>query len=324
MKIVALGEIMMRLSIDSVEHINNANHLDIYFGGGEYNTLVCLSGLNHETEILTTLPNNQLGSRILCDARKYMVGTNYINQIEGRLGTYFTILGNDVVPTQVIYDRADSAFARASDYDIDNALNNIDLFHVSGITPAINNELKELTLKTIKLAKQKGIAVSYDSNYRAKLWTQEDAGLFLKEVLPFVDYVLLGILDMKYLLKMDVNSLEEGYKLLKHMYPNIKYLASTDREVINSRLHKMKINLYDNELYQTEVVDINVVDRIGGGDAFTASILDGILNKKSKEDITSFALATIKLKHISKGDNTFITREEVLNIMNNPSLKITR
>ncbi len=327
MKVVGLGEVMMRLSNPLDIEMNRANSLSIYFGGGEYNTLVNLAGLGHETEIITTLPDNQLTTRILTEARSYGVGTKHVNITEtGRLGTYYAILGDDVTPTSVIYDRAESSFANstATDYDFIDILSGADLFHVSGITAALNEETKALTLAAIKAAKGLGIKVSYDSNYRAKLWTQAEAGQFLETVLPLVDYAFLGILDMKYLLNMNTNILQDGYQALKEKYPNIKYFASTNRDVISPSIHKLKVNVYDNELHTTDELTINVKDRIGGGDVFTAGILDGILSGKDKEQIAKFALADAAIKHYRYGDNCYITRKEVEAVASGGSLAIAR
>lgn len=326
MKIVALGEVMMRLSNPLDVEMNRANNLSIYFGGGEYNTLVNLSGLGHDTEVVTSLPDNQLTTRIKSEAKSYGVGTKHVNVTEGRLGTYYAILGDDVTPTSVIYDRAGSCFAHSTsnDYDFTQILEGADLFHVSGITAALNSETLEMTLKAIKTAKELGIKVSYDSNYRAKLWSQEEAGSFLRQVLPLVDYAFLGILDMKYLLKMNTNILQDGYDELKKLYPNIKYFASTNRTVISPSCHEMSVNIYDGELYTTETTAFSVKDRIGGGDVFTGGVLDGILLGKDKTEIASFALADAAIKHQRYGDNCYITRKEVEAVASGSSLAISR
>ncbi len=326
MKVVGLGEIMMRLSQPLNIEMTRANSLDIYFGGGEYNTLVNLSGLGHETEVITSLPDNQLTTRILSEARSYGIGTKHVNVTEGRLGTYYAILGDNVTPTSVIYDRVGSTFAKSTyaDYNFESIFADADLFHVSGITAALNEDTKKMTIEAIKVAKKLGLKVSYDSNYRAKLWTQAEAGAFLKQILPLVDYAFLGILDMKYLLGMNTNLLQDGYKQLKTEYTNIKYFASTNREVITPTIHKLKVNIYDTNLYTTNEIEIDVKDRIGGGDVFTAGVLDGILLSKDKEDIAKFALADAAIKHQRYGDNCYITRNEVEAVSSGNSLAISR
>ncbi|MFV0336916.1 MAG: PfkB family carbohydrate kinase [Chthoniobacterales bacterium] len=199
-----------------------------------------------------------------------------------------------------------------------------DLFHVSGITPALSSETREMTLSAIKLAKKMSLKVSYDSNYRAKLWSQVEAGEFLAEVLKYVDYAFLGILDMQFLLGMDAQDLEKGYAELKSTYPNLDYIASTDRTVIDPFHHLLAVNVYDGELYTTEQVSLSVIDRIGAGDVFTAGILDGILLGKKKEEIASFALADAIIKHARFGDNCFIKRAEVEAVQSGGSLAISR
>ncbi len=201
MKIVALGEVMMRLSQSEDELIEETKSLNIYFGGGEYNTLVNLSGLGHQTTIVTALPQNQLSKRIVHEARKYAINTDAIKFQGERLGTYYAILGDEITASSVIYDRSNSAFATSkfTDYDFETIFADADLFHVSGITAALNEQTREMTRKAIKLAKKCGLKISYDSNYRAKLWTQAEAGAFLESILPDIDYAFLGILDVKYL-----------------------------------------------------------------------------------------------------------------------------
>lgn len=326
MKVVALGEVMMRFSNPEFTQLNRASSLDIYFGGGEYNTLVNLAGLGHETQIITTLPNNSLTTRILSEASSYNVGTKFVNLSEGRLGTYYAILGDSVTPTEVIYDRAASSFANSStaDYNFETIFADCDLFHVSGITAALNETTKKLTLDAIKAAKDRGIKISFDSNYRAKLWTQAEAGEFLYNVLPLVDYAFLGILDMKYLLNISVSDLETGYEILKTKYPNIKLFASTNREVLTPYKHTLKVNVYSDKLYSTDTLELDVKDRIGGGDVFTAGVLDGILNNKKPADIANFALADAAIKHARYGDNCYIKRSEVEAVMSGSSLAISR
>ncbi len=326
MKVVALGEVMMRLSTPINQQIARTSNLDIYFGGGEYNTLVSLAGLGHDVQMITTLPNNQLSQRILTEAQAYGVGMKYSKLAGERLGAYYTILGNEVVPTEVIYDRANSSFAASkyTDYNFDAAFHGADLFHVSGITAALCDETKAMTLSAIKRAKELGLKVSYDSNYRAKLWTQASAGEFLEQILPLIDYAFLGILDMKYLLKMDTNILQDGYKQLKDKYPNIKYFASTTRNVMSPSKHSLKVNIYSGSLKVTDEVMINVIDRIGGGDAFTAGILDGLLLAKTDTEIADFALANACYKHYQHGDNCFVTRSQIEAIASGDSLKINR
>lgn len=326
MKIIGLGEVMMRLSNPLDISLNRSQDLKIYFGGGEYNTLVNLSGLGYETEMVTQLPNNVLSERIQKEAQAYGVGMKHVGYTDGRLGTYYAILGDALTATAVIYDRANSCFAQSKelDYNFEEIFKDAELFHVSGITAALTENTRSMTLSTIKKAKSMGLKVSYDSNYRAKLWSQTEAGTFLKEVLAYVDYAFLGLLDMKYLLNMKLEDLDEGYAQLKSSYPQIQYLASTNRQVITPYQHELSVNIYDSNLYQTEKVKLPVLDRIGGGDVFTAGILDGILSGKSKKEIAHFALADTMIKHSRLGDNCFISRREVESVMQGASLAIER
>ncbi len=326
MLIVSLGEIMMRLSNPIDTHINKCQKLNIYFGGGEYNTLVNLSCLGYKTEFITTLPINKLSDRIMIEAQMYGVGTKFINYKEGRLGTYYTLLGDEYSRLEVIYDRTNSSFANSdvSEYNFAEIFKDVTLFHVSGITAALNNNIRKLAYEAIKYAHENGIQISYDSNFRAKLWSQEAAGEFLSTILKYVDYAFLGILDIKYLLRIDVEDLEEGYRILQEKYSNIKCFSSTNRTVISTHKHLLQVNYFDGQMFKTEKVKLNVKDRIGGGDVFTAGILDGILQKKKQNEIINFALANAILKHQRYGDNCFINRLEVQALCAGNNLIINR
>ncbi len=326
MKIVALGEIMMRLSNEVGTEINRAQRLDIYFGGSEYNTLVNLAGLGHDVKMVTSLPDNMIVKKLLDEAHSYGVGTENINILDGRLGTYYAILGDDLTPTEVIYDREGSSFSKSTinNYNFESIFKGVDLFHISGITPAINKNTKELTIEAIKYAKSQGIKISYDSNFRAKLWSKEEAGEFLRIILPMIDYAFMGILDIKNLLDIEVDNVEEGYEILKRKYNNIKYFASTERKIINNSLHELRVNIYDGELYKTEFKKMNVKERIGGGDVFTAGVIDGIITGQSKVQIAEFALVDAMIKHQRYGDNSFITRREVNNVFSKNTQEIKR
>ncbi len=326
MKIIALGEILQRLSTPLNEQITNSQYLNTYYGGGEYNTLVNLAGLGHEAEMISAFPDNELSERIKIEARKYNVKMNHSIIKEGRLGIYYTLLGNDVSSTKVIYDRSSSSFAlsKYDDYDFSKCFEGADVLHVSGITAALSYDTREMTIKAIKKAKENNLKISFDSNYRAKLWTSEQAGNFLMEVLPLVDYAFLGILDVKYLLNINVNTVEEAYEYLKNKYPNIEYIASTNRNVISTAKHELSVNIYHENLYVSKKTTINVKDRVGAGDVFTAGVLDGIYHNKNKKEIAEFALANAVYKHYQLGDNCFVTREKIEDIMIGSSLKIKR
>ncbi len=326
MKVVALGEIMLRLSTPDNTKITENKYFNSYYGGGEYNTLVSLSGLGYDTSIITSLPTNELATRVKIEARKYSVSTDSVICQKGRLGTYYTLLGDEISSTTVIYDRASSTFSESkfTDYDFKKIFSEADHFHISGITPALGENTQEMSLKAIKLAKKMGLTVSYDSNYRAKLWSQENAGIFLKEIMPLVDYLFIGILDIKYLLGIEVDNLEQGYKMLKDKYPNIRYFASTNRNVISTCQHELSVNLYQDKLLKTKTVKINVKDRIGGGDAFTAGVLAGIFSEKSEQEIAEFALATAVYKHYQYGDNCHMNQQEIMQLMSGTSFEIKR
>ena len=206
------------------------------------------------------------------------------------------------------------------------------LLHISGIIPALNDEMKKLTLEIVKECKKRNILVSYDSNYRMKLWTVEEAGVVLKEVLKYVDIAFLGILDMENMLKYEIegdnfdDKLSKMYSRLNKEYPNIKYMASTQREIITSDENRLRGFVYtDGKLYSTEKYYFTIVDRVGTGDAFTSGIIHAIKKGNNPLDIVKFGTASSVLKHSYYGDINFVNGEEdIINFVEHGITKIKR
>ncbi len=326
MVIGAIGEVLMRLTPESNKRLPTSDTLKIYYGGGEFNTLTYLSSFGHETRILTSLPDNSLGESAKKNIQSYNIDSSYIKMEGEKLGLYYAFPGSEVMATEVIYDRAYSSFYQStySDEEIFYFLKDLDLLYVSGISPALNPKMANQILKIIKKAKELKITIGYDSNYRSKLWESEEAGKFLREILPFVDIAILGILDIKYLLEYETNDLEIAYKWLKNEYPKIKLIASTTRTIINSNYHRLKSNIYTDKLYTSDSKEINVIDRIGAGDAFSAGIIEGYLHKDNLKEIADFSLANTTLKHYEYGDNYLTTKKRVCDYIKEDNLKINR
>lgn len=198
-KILGFGEIMLRLTPTNCNKIIQSNSFDATYAGGEANVICSLSSFNHDTKMVTKLPKNSLGEKVIRDMRAFGVDTKDIVKGEGRLGIYFLETGHGSRNSEVIYDRKYSAISMASkdEFDIDKILNDVKLVHISGITPALSKDLYEFSLDLVKEAKKRNIIVSYDSNYRSKLRSLDEVSKFMKEILPFVDIAFLGILDFK-------------------------------------------------------------------------------------------------------------------------------
>ncbi len=312
---------MLRLTPTNFNKIIQSSNFDATYAGGEANVICSLSMFNHETKMVTKLPDNSLGEKVIRDMKSFGVDTKDIVKGEGRLGIYFLEQGHGLRNSEVIYDRKYSAISMANknEFNIDKILEDVKLVHISGITPALSKELYEFSLELVKEAKDRNILVSYDSNYRAKLWSLDEARAFMLEVLPFVDIVFLGILDFKNILKYDVNmendieiELKKLYKQLFENYPNLKYMSSTKRTVNSTNNNSLQGFLFNKEnLVKSKVYTFDILDRVGGGDSFTAGILHGLISNMKCNDIIEFATAASVLKHSIVGDINVVDEKSI-------------
>jgi 2-dehydro-3-deoxygluconokinase len=335
-KIVTLGEIMLRLSSPEGERLSLANRLIVHYGGAEANVAVALAHFGFESFFISKVPINPLGKAVERHLRSNGVSTDFLLKGGERLGSYYLEVGVGERSGEVNYDRKYSSFSKMKqdEVDLDAALLGASLFHVSGITLALSPELRELTLHALKKAKDYGVKTSFDFNYRATLWSQGEAKKAILPLLPFIDVCFCGELDAIYLLGMEKANdslgseerLKYYYSELTCMYPNIEYICSTFRTVISASSNKLQGNLFVNgTLYQSPVHSIDpIVERIGGGDAFAAGILAGILDGLEPERNISFATAASALKHTIHGDCSLFSKDEVFLFAENGSGKIVR
>ncbi len=335
-KIVAFGEPLLRLSTNMGERLLQANQLTLNYGGAEANVGASLSRFGYDVYFIGKVPNNSLGYAYERHLQSFGVQTDYLLKGGERLGTYYLETGIGERSAQVIYDRKGSSFSQLTpnEVDFEDILQNADLFHVTGITPALSPVLQELTLQGLKVAKEIGVKTSFDFNYRAKLWSLQEARDAIQPFLPYVDICSCGELDALNLLGIEEAdaSLDHSQKLtfyyerISEMYPNIKYLYSTFREVYSASHNSLQGNLFVNgKLYQSKVHDINpIVDRVGGGDAYASGILFGILEGKEPEQIVSFGTAASALKHTVHGDSNVFSEEDILAFAKNATGQIVR
>lgn len=327
-KILTLGEIMLRFSTENNNKIVQSDSFRVDYGGGEANVAVSLANFGIKSEFVTKLPINSLSESIL----KYLKGNGVEtkNIIFGgeRLGTYFLEVGTSIRSSSVIYDRKNSSFSNLhySELDIENILQDCEILHLSGITPALSKNCKILIDNLIKQAKKMNILISFDFNYRSKLWTLEEATPILTSYLPFIDICFAGILDAKYILKLgEHNDLKKYYEEITKKYPNIKYLASTKREIHSVNNNSLTGFIFKNgELVQSKKYRFEIVDRVGGGDAFAAGILFGIYNNLTLQENVEFATVSSAYKHTIRGDANICSKEEIYNILNQGVSSVSR
>ena len=321
-KVTGFGEVMLRLTCPEYKRIHQCTSLDMCFGGAEFNVINSLSRFGIPSKYCTIIPNNPFGEKIQMDLRVNCVDISSVILSEGRLGQYFLEQGYGTRGSNVIYDRKYSCFsmAKEEDFNCEEILKDTSMLHISGITPALSEVLRGFTLKLVKRAKEMGITVSYDSNYRSKLWSLADASLFTKEVLKYVDIAFLGILDMKNILNYQIPSegkqftevLEAGYKLLFEEFPQLKLAACTNRIVPSVNNNCLQGFIFDGEaLHHSHTYKFDILDRVGGGDAFAAGILYKTIKGEDSDKTVEFATAASVLKHSVKGDINLMSEVEI-------------
>lgn len=323
-KVVTLGEIMLRLSAPNYQKIVQAQSFDAVYGGGEANVAVSLAKFGLKSSFVTKLPQNALGTSAEQQLNRFGVSTEHVLHGGERLGIYFFEKGFSIRPSKVYYDRKNSAFAmsKVEEYDFDKIFADADWFHISGITPALNEELFQLTKKALEAAKERGLTTSCDLNYRSALWPFEKAREKMTELIEYVD-VCIGIEPLTLLGEdgKDVKdqlpkkpSREDYLAVMEQLHERygIRYVAMTKRDHVSVNCNRLQAYLYDGrELYQSSEVEVDIIDRVGTGDAFSAGIIYSLLNNYEPQNAIEFATGCFALKHTIEGDANLIPISDV-------------
>ena len=318
MKVLTFGEIMLRLCTPGHERFFQSNMMQATFGGGEANVAVSLANYGMDTQYCTVLPDNAIGDECVKELRRFGVDVSKVQRGPGRMGIYFLENGANQLPSKVVYDRAYSAIALAKPGDLnwDKVFEGVDWFHITGITPAISESAMELSLESVKVAKEKGITVSCDLNYRKNLWKYgKKAAEVMRELAKYVDVAIANEEDVQKALEItadvDVESGEldrEKYKALGDKvlsaYPHMKMIAITLRESHSADWNGWAACLNDGEnFYVSKKYEIrDIIDRVGGGDSFAGGLIYGLNTYENKQQALEFAVAASCLKHSIIGD----------------------
>ncbi len=329
--IAAFGEIMLRLSPPGYERLFQSPALSARFGGGEANVAVSLAVLGHRVRYISVCPANEVGEAALAELRGRGVEVDHVIRRGDRLGIYYAESGSNQRPGKVIYDRAHSSMAEATvgDVDWDDALEDIEWFHITGITPALSAAAAELTLQAVRKAGEKGITVSLDLNFRAKLWNYgKTAPDVMAEIVPFVDVAIGNEEDCQKSLGMEVDAdvgsgrlsttaYEKLTAAVLERFPNLRLVAITLRESLSADHNVWSAVLRNKEKFfpGPGYTITDVVDRIGSGDAFAAGLIHGLDVFGEEEKALAFAVAASCLKHTLPGDFSLFTEREVLALM---------
>lgn len=326
-KYITFGEIMLRLKPPQTERFFQSPLLEATFGGGEANVAVGLARLGLDVSYISVIPDNPIGEACIRELNKQGVKTASVLRKGDRLGVYFLENGSNQRPSLVVYDRAHSAIAEAASEDIDwnEVFDNASWFHISGITPAISLSAAELSLKAVKTAKEKGVKVSCDLNYRKKLWKYgKTAPEIMSEIVKYTDIAIGNEEDCQKSLgvKVDID-VESGklqadkYKELTNqvldLYPNLEKAAITLRESHSANYNGWSAVLNNRkDFYVSKKYEIhNIVDRVGGGDAFAAGLIYGLNRLTDDKEALEFAVAASCLAHTIPGDLPLISVDEV-------------
>ena len=325
MKVVTMGEIMLRLMTPNFRRIEQTDSFDAIYDGDEAIVGASLARFGMNVQYITRLPDNALGETCLQHLRAQGVDCTHVARGKGRLGINFYETGAAMRPPRVIYDRAGSAFAEAApeEFDFDAIFQDADWFLFAGIAPAISAKTALLTRCAVEAAKRHGVTVSCDLNYRSKLWTPEEAQAVMKPMMSYVDVCIGNEEDAEKCLglkpkntdvrqsKLDVDGYRDIFREMQELY-GFRYIGCTLRESYSASDNGWSVLCYDGAHFaQSRHYDIRLVDRGGGGASFAAGFIYGILNQLPLEKMAEFAGAASALKHTIYGGMNLVTADEV-------------
>ena len=329
---VTFGEIMLRLAPPGFERFLQSPQFVATFGGGEANVAVALSGWGLPARYVTVLPpNNPIADGVVSEMRRFGVDASHIVRAKGRMGVYFVETGANQRPSKVVYDRDNSAIALAKPGDIDwnKVFDGAGWLHITGITPALSASSAELGIESVRVAKEKGLTVSCDLNYRKNLWKYgKSAAEVMRDLVKFADVIIANEEDCQMALgiKIDVDvhsgklDPAEYRKLAEKVmgeYSNVKKIAITLRESKSASHNGWSACLHDGkEFHLSHHYEItHIVDRVGGGDCFAGGLIYGLQELKTSKDALEFAVAASCLKHSIPGDFNRFSVDEVNNLL---------
>ena len=327
MKVVTFGEIMLRLAPEGYLRFTQADKFGVVYGGGEANVSVSLANYGLDSAFVTKLPKHEIGQAAVNSLRQFGVDTSMIVRGGDRVGIYFNEKGASQRGSVCIYDRANSAIAKAAreDFDWDAIFEGADWFHFTGITPALGANVVEICKDACRAAKAKGLKISCDLNYRGKLWTRDQARAAMTELCEYVDVCISNEEDAKDVFGIEAEATDiyggklnhDGYKSVAKQLADkfgFEYVAITLRESRSAFDNGWSAMLYDvkaDEYCFSKKYDLHIIDRVGGGDSFGGGLIYALMTGKTAQGAVEFAVAASALKHSIEGDYNMVTLAEV-------------
>ncbi|MCD8899714.1 sugar kinase [Staphylococcus gallinarum] len=334
--IVAYGEIMMRLEVPDNLLLRQAENLKYSFTGTGVNITGLLAQFGYSSSLISAVPDNSIGSSAIGAIRRLGIHSDLIIKNNDNLGMYFLEKGFGNRSSNVTYtNRQHSSFNTTdiSKYDLIQSLKDVDILHICGITLAMNQLTRDNIMKLVKAAKEQNIKIVFDCNFRASLWGEngnQRAKPFYETILSQADIVIMNEKDAIQTLGLSTNhqtkegQLEELLPIVAQKF-NINKIAGTIRTVQDSTHNTIKGYLYSNEnMYYSKIYDVNILDRIGTGDAYTCGIIHGELSSMAPQDVVSFSTASCVLAHTISGDTPLFDTDDIIKIINNEKNDIER
>lgn len=322
-RVACFGEVLIRLSAPGREYLLQSPQLNVHVGGAEANVAVSLARLGVDARVVTIAARNALGEAALGELRRYGVDVSHARSVDGRMGLYFLAPGAIHRPSEVLYDRADSAFARAPADAIDwnAALKGAEWLHLSGITPAVSASASEAAVRAARAARAAGVKVSFDSNFRARMWESrgDDPRPVLSELMAQADLAFAEPRDIELVTGKKIEGANDEARR-KHAaaiafaaFPNLQRIASTTRTSVNVDHNTLSGVMFSRSGAWTtqEYALTPIIDRIGGGDAFAAGLLYGLIEGMADQESLDFAIAAACLKHSIPGDFNLARTDDI-------------
>ncbi len=312
--VVTFGEILVRLSTTKSTPFAHARNLDLFYVGSEANVAVALSSMGNQINLVSTLPDNELGNTAIKEIRSYGVDTRFILRTPGRIGTLFVEKGSGIRKSQVLYDRQNTAFSMipASQYNWESILTGKRWFHLSGITPGISEKASEAADDAISMAKKQGLTISLDLNYRKSIWEGKNPVEIMPGFVEQVDYLLADPESSNKMLGININIEEftkpedsrEFFIQVKRRFPNLKQVAMVMRNVHSQEHHEITGLAFDGDkITASKKLSItSIVERIGSGDCFMAGWIHSLINEKNTQYAMDYAVTSCALNMTIAGD----------------------
>lgn len=334
-RVVTFGEIMLRLTPQGYRRLVQAEAFDATYGGGEANVAVSLANFGLPSTYVTVVPDNSLGQAAVNHLRRFGVDVSRIARGGERLGIYFLEPGVSQRPLEVIYDRKDSAIACVAPgtFDWPDILRGAAWFHCTGITPALSDAAARETLEACRAARAGGLRVSCDLNYREKLWSPEKARRVMGKIVEHVDVLFANLPAVEKMLGVTPRGALgaaaagggpaseeacEDVALQLHERYGFSHVAITRRWARSASRHVWSALLYDGRrLYRSTGYEVELVDRVGAGDAFAAGLIYGLIEGLAPDRALEFAVAASCLKHTIPGDFNMVRAEEAWRLVQN-------